>query len=100
VSCYHIRDSIQFGGQGRIPIHIAIILPASSKLSAQLDTSKDPLLAADAANKLDSAVHAAGDVHSVTNIDFLAITAHIVRRGSRTSYQRVEGCLASDCGAC
>lgn len=62
-----------------VPIHVAIILPSSSKLPVQFDAYKVSVLASDTANVLDDAIHVARHVDRVTH--FQALCIHPDRRG-------------------
>jgi hypothetical protein len=69
-----------------IPINIAIVLPTHCVFSAQFDAAKDTLFAPDASDKLDNTMHATRHVDSVAHLNLLAVAAHSVRRGGRSTY--------------
>jgi hypothetical protein len=82
----------------RVPVHIAVVLPAHCVFSAQFDAAKDTLFAPNASDELDNTMHAAGHIHGVAHLNLLAVAAHSVCRSGRTTYQRVERCFPCDCG--
>lgn len=81
------------GGEVLRAVDCAVILAARCKGPAQLDACEDALLAADAAHELDYAVHAAGHVDEVADIDILPV-CHAVGRGRCAAGECAERGLA------
>ena len=79
-----------------IPLKIASVLSTIRERFAQLDTSEDAGLVADAADVLYHAVHATGHVNGVANVDAAAIGAHPAVRSGWVPYERVEGGFPCD----
>jgi hypothetical protein len=86
----------QVGSKQYVPVDITIVFPASGVLFVELDASKGAFLSLYGTYELDDAVHCAGNVDGIADIDFLPVTAEHFVSCSRigSSRQGVEGCLS------